>query len=95
MPILGTPDEIRYRLKRREPAGQLSDLGLFTTKRARKLGDFVNLPNGAEREPLSSLMWRAQNRISTPGHIWRVVVVEEPDLLVVEYVRPHDPSTRH
>jgi hypothetical protein len=44
------------------------------------VGDLINLPEG--RPPYRGYYARA-----TEGHIWQVVAVEDPDVLVVEYVR--------
>jgi hypothetical protein len=90
--IAENADKIEYVLKRHEPDGVLSRLGYFKTKRERKLGGVVNLPMGADREVPTSHPSRSQEGTGTPGHLWRIVAVDEPNVLILEYIRPHVPQ---
>lgn len=61
--------------------GTTGEAGPLTTRRRRHVGDFVNLPvrRDGQGEP-------------GDGHIWCVTSIED-DLLVLEYVRPHDTNS--
>jgi hypothetical protein len=76
------PPAIRYRLWLRFPDGPL-DLGgaksCVRTRRARRIGDLVNLPTGPDGE-------------SHPGtgYLWRVTAVRDDGaVLALDYVRSH------
>jgi hypothetical protein len=47
---------------------------------------------GADPEVPTSHPARTPEGTGTPGHLWRIVAVEEPSVLVLEYIRPHRPS---
>jgi hypothetical protein len=71
-----------HTIKYRMSDGSVSDGGSLSTPGgvAFSVGDLINLPEG--RPPYCGYYARA-----TEGHIWQVVSVEEPNVLVVEYVR--------
>jgi hypothetical protein len=64
---------IEYRLLLRNPDGE-SPGGMFRTRRARNLGDLVNLPTGPDGSSEAG-----------KGHTWRVVATgDEPPTLTLQ-----------
>jgi hypothetical protein len=67
-----------YVLVRRSADGTSSKLGTLRTPKAYEAGDFLNIPHGGDPSPVPG---------RTKGNVWRVVAVEEPNVLMVEYVK--------
>lgn len=69
---------IKYRMR----DGSISDGGYLSTpgRVTFSVGDLINLP---ERRP----PFRGYYARATDGHLWQVVAVEEPNVLVIEYMR--------
>ena len=70
--------QIEYELRIRLPDGREEPSGSFTTRRARAVGDVVNLPTGPDKK-------------SRPGkgYVWRVARIEDGGrMLVLDYEAP-------
>ena len=70
--------QITYDVRLRLSDGHEVKSGTFMTRRRRKVGDRVNLPNGPDGQSEAG-----------PGFVWQVASVDDANVLVLTFDRPN------